>query len=336
MKLMLPYVDETVGSVLSRSARQLCLPVERLVRALTGRRVLEHPQLVANYPDLGAAFEMTPDEFLRRHTTLPYALAFVPTASRNHVWQRLVSDAHDGQSCGTALRSGLACQEYLRYCPACIEDDLVRFGETYWHRSHQLPAVTICVQHRRQLVASVVRVQSALPVVPPHELPLAVPDPSWLPASVGWGIARWSFDALHGRLDASASWSDWYLELAGRCGYLHPRRSVTSSLLTHDLQRFYGTTFLAGADCSCEPEHAWAWPGQLLHPRVRPVATPLKYILLAVFLETRPTPSCRLVDWRLRHKTTRAAVAPPRIATSVVIRQAGALVMGSSKPYTAS
>jgi hypothetical protein len=334
MKLMLPYVDETVGSVLSRSARQLCLPVERLVRALTGRRVLEHPQLVANYPDIGAAFEMTRDEFLRRHTTLPYALAFVPTASQ--VWQSLLSGARDRQACRTASRSALACQEYLRYCPACIEDDLIRYGETYWHRSHQLPAVTICVEHRRQLVASAVRVQSALPVVPPHELPQGVPDPSWLPTSVGWGIARWSFDALCGRLDASASWSAWYLELAARCGYMHPRRGVTSSLLTHDLQRFYGTAFLAGAGCSCEPEHAWAWPGQLLHPRVRSVATPLKYILLAVFLEACPTPSCRLVDWRLRHQTTRAAVAAARPASSVMNRQAGAPVMGSSKPYTAS
>ncbi len=35
----------------------------------------------------------------------------------------------------------------LRFCPLCIEYDIQTFGETYWHREHNLPAVSTCTIH---------------------------------------------------------------------------------------------------------------------------------------------------------------------------------------------
>jgi hypothetical protein len=35
----------------------------------------------------------------------------------------------------------------LRYCLYCAEEDKNEFGETYWHRLHQLPGVLVCPDH---------------------------------------------------------------------------------------------------------------------------------------------------------------------------------------------
>jgi len=44
--------------------------------------------------------------------------------------------------------------EYLRYCPECVADDILLYGETYWHRIHQLPGVVYCTKHKSLLVDS--------------------------------------------------------------------------------------------------------------------------------------------------------------------------------------
>lgn len=35
----------------------------------------------------------------------------------------------------------------LRYCHSCVEEDIGRYGFSYWHRVHQLPVVLICQRH---------------------------------------------------------------------------------------------------------------------------------------------------------------------------------------------
>lgn len=40
----------------------------------------------------------------------------------------------------------------MRICPACREEDLAQFGETYWHRTHQIPGSLICPAHQAFLL----------------------------------------------------------------------------------------------------------------------------------------------------------------------------------------
>jgi hypothetical protein len=49
-------------------------------------------------------------------------------------------------------RSGIAAsaikqQEYFRYCPECLKEQRREFGECYWQRIHQLPALGFCSSH---------------------------------------------------------------------------------------------------------------------------------------------------------------------------------------------
>ena len=46
--------------------------------------------------------------------------------------------------------------KYLRYCPLCAAEDVEVYGETYWHRQHQLSEMIYCMKHEIRLVDSVV------------------------------------------------------------------------------------------------------------------------------------------------------------------------------------
>jgi len=39
----------------------------------------------------------------------------------------------------------------LKYCVLCAKEDISQYGETYWHRSHNLPEVLACYKHNCQL-----------------------------------------------------------------------------------------------------------------------------------------------------------------------------------------
>lgn len=47
----------------------------------------------------------------------------------------------------------------LKYCPICAKKDREIYGETYWHRSHQLRGLTICPVHFCKLHTSNVRLK---------------------------------------------------------------------------------------------------------------------------------------------------------------------------------
>ena len=48
----------------------------------------------------------------------------------------------------------------LRYCPLCVEADRSSYGETYWHRTHQMVGVKICPTHHCQLIDSKLTISS--------------------------------------------------------------------------------------------------------------------------------------------------------------------------------
>ena len=44
--------------------------------------------------------------------------------------------------------------QYLRYCRECLRDDVLKYGEPYWHRLHQMPGVSVCSKHTVPLLES--------------------------------------------------------------------------------------------------------------------------------------------------------------------------------------
>ncbi|OQW68800.1 MAG: hypothetical protein BVN34_09050 [Proteobacteria bacterium ST_bin12] len=154
------YPDELLYSVLARYYLHVGLPpVANSHEILFGRR-----SVIASYDLIGSlnilaeripAERSLSAEVLLNMTLYPYCVAFEPGEVRTRVEQ----DLKEGKVLGSHLRLGLATFRigrvtHLRFCSACNKEMLVRYGELYWRRSHQLASVLICTDHEIALQQS--------------------------------------------------------------------------------------------------------------------------------------------------------------------------------------
>ena len=60
-----------------------------------------------------------------------------------------------------AFKSRRSWIKRLRYCPLCVAEDIFEYGETYWHRKHQLPGCYYCTKHLIRLFDSQITTKAA-------------------------------------------------------------------------------------------------------------------------------------------------------------------------------
>ena len=51
-------------------------------------------------------------------------------------------------------------KRYLRYCPRCADEDRIKYGETFWHREHQIQKIRVCPKHQCFLECSDIPISS--------------------------------------------------------------------------------------------------------------------------------------------------------------------------------
>lgn len=56
--------------------------------------------------------------------------------------------------------SNISRKEFFMHCEKCCKDDIEKYGETFWHRTHQLPGVFICYKHDIPLFSTNVSTKS--------------------------------------------------------------------------------------------------------------------------------------------------------------------------------
>jgi hypothetical protein len=103
---------------------------------------------------------LTINQLLEKHTLFPYYRTFL-TFQEVRRLQELM-EGKESQSIARVAKIPklkLYYPEYLKFCPQCLKNDVERYGEAYWHRSHQAPGIEVCLIHRVQLHDSVVPVK---------------------------------------------------------------------------------------------------------------------------------------------------------------------------------
>ena len=99
------------------------------------------------------------DKLVLEHTMYPQYARFIPLEQKKTALYRLGHDncvAHH-LFCVLLRSKG---EQYLLFCPLCVEDDRKAYSETYWHRKHQIRNMGICTKHRCRLVESSVPAKS--------------------------------------------------------------------------------------------------------------------------------------------------------------------------------
>lgn len=90
----------------------------------------------------------TYEKIFKNHTLMPYYSPF------NHSQTENLSN---NQTClGGLIRPSfqniIKAANHWRWCPLCTEEDLVKYGTTYWHVNHQIPTVQRCLKHKVSLI----------------------------------------------------------------------------------------------------------------------------------------------------------------------------------------
>lgn len=161
-----PYPDELLYSVCARYHYQTRYKFKRCTMLdLFGRDLNSIPIGFPSNIDylvsiLPTGHQYTADQIIDENTVLPFYSPFLPhdrlrrlrTSMRQRCPGTVVSIYAGLNRCGIHL-------DFLRFCPSCVEEDNKLFGESYWHRSHQVPGVEVCSRHCVFLEKSSIKVR---------------------------------------------------------------------------------------------------------------------------------------------------------------------------------
>ena len=236
-----PFPDELIGSVLIRTARHRGLGLKDFTPRLGYSKRSKIPLLLSQRLEaIAHATRATPLELLHHHTPFRYITAFMSPKETDRFAETII-DGSQG-NLASLVQSVTIGGRQARYCPDCRTEDLATFGDSYWHRKHNLPFIDYCHRHSTAL----------------HELPNSLGGfaVAGLPEDYS-GIAiecaesnaaPWleeqSIATLQTRFRRSVEdWYGIYRELAIQRGFPRATTGLCAKSLSNGLQEFFGADF---------------------------------------------------------------------------------------------
>ncbi len=294
-----PYPDELLYSVCARFHERVQYPNKKhTIRELFGDEaaiaVVDLPSNLRNLTlALPAGSPYTVEKLIYQHTLLPYFAPFLHPKQ----FRQVSADMEGSRGPAIHMRSGLMASvvqppEWLRFCPECAQEDKQQFGESYWHRLHQIPGVEVCPKHQVRLLDSQVRVQNP---ATRHEF-ITAGQGIKLPKSQSYTLK----DLHHNILLKIAQNAAWLLEehisplgltiLLKRYRELLAERNLATyngrvrvSKLLEEFKRFYPEDLLQRLQCKIDTESEHNWLLRLVRSP-KGSQHPLRHLLLIQFL----------------------------------------------------
>jgi hypothetical protein len=288
-----PYPDELVGSILIRGSIWTGLTFERLLRHVTGESATSHSMFTTTHAVIAKECALTPLELVQKHTLIPYAVSFLSVQQREQRLQEF-SQFNQRQDLGALAQKLVRNSRYLKFCPGCVKDDLHTYGESYWHRLHQLDGYLHCLLHDTALHATQVHIRTRRQLLP-HEagsisrrIEVEVRHGRLVRLSAGVSKALYWEHALPGDLQAD------YFEQSALCGYQISRRRIAGTVFSGDFRDYFGESLLNQLGCPVDTAQTTPWPARMLRKEPGQFI-PLRHVLLRQFFDGKPAPSVDLL-----------------------------------------
>tara|TARA_R110002072_G_scaffold238329_1_gene395676 strand:+ start:8850 stop:10748 length:1899 start_codon:yes stop_codon:yes gene_type:complete len=156
-----PYEDELLYSVIARYFEHMrTTSIKSSLKALFSS---ENVAAVVDFPShlnalsfsLRALNLPTPENWLSKHTLFPFWRPFLELTLRQKIRNAMLGEA--GNTVHTrigSVASWVKAPRFLKFCPACNIESHDKYGEYYWHRSHQFTLPGYCEKHGVELVSS--------------------------------------------------------------------------------------------------------------------------------------------------------------------------------------
>lgn len=160
-----PYPDELLYSVFARYhiwSQNIALKetMYDLFGHNTAIAVVDLPNnLQTVYEKLTPGSLNTPEYLIEHHTLFPLFRPFLDAERRDKVFKAMKYGGDVHTTIGV-MASGISAPDWLRFCPECVIADTEKYGEPYWHRTHQVSGVEVCHIHHKRLINSTVETTS--------------------------------------------------------------------------------------------------------------------------------------------------------------------------------
>jgi len=241
--------------------------------------------LPTNLPDLAIQTRTDAKTLLWGHTVFPYAVAFMPTAEVHRLEKKLlIGCTADQGSTASLVKSVTHGLPEFRYCPRCAREELLEKGESYWHRTHCLPGVRMCLKHGHPLHGTMRRpttLAQNLSMPLPHRQQGHAESPSCSLALLHQ-VARTSAAICDGPWTHHNKWLSDYRTRATSLKLTLPSGLVAGKRMAFELQEAFGAEYLSDAGCGYNAIER-AWPALMVRERCRVPFAPAKHILLSAF-----------------------------------------------------
>lgn len=149
------YPDELLYSACARYAERLNYPnkhtvKEELFGSLGISAIIDFPTKIERLLRSIYCHEYSVDDFINKHTLFLFYEPFL-TQDRTALIREEMKDSSTDNRLKMRLATNINQVKspiYLRFCPLCLVEDREKYGETYWHRMHQLAGILVCSRHR--------------------------------------------------------------------------------------------------------------------------------------------------------------------------------------------
>ena len=164
-----PYPDETWYSIVARYHRKSGNIKSTITKrdlfgepAHAGINPLAMDYTIISYIKIHGATLGTPEECFSKYTLAPYQMRYYSEKRKEEVLKRILSKDETEKTSVFTSHMHSRKQTKLRYCPLCMKEDIEKYGESYWHRAHQIWIVNKCHKHGCNLLDSTISLSRAV------------------------------------------------------------------------------------------------------------------------------------------------------------------------------
>lgn len=225
----------------------------------------------------------TTDELIKNHTLYPYYTSYVSEDKAKELY-RLMAEGTDRGKAHVLLgipASSIKLPANLKYCSKCYQDDVKKYGDPFWHRSHQIPGVLVCPTHMHWLIHSEVPYTTRDQKFGFHPLSKVQQaresKANKVIHDICYRIAKRSEILLYQSND--------YIDLKSliRSEYITNDGRIRFRRLLDDFIMYYSLDFLKTINCEIRRDYYETWLHKIIRGK-KLISHPLRYLLLSDFL----------------------------------------------------
>ncbi|WP_085919206.1 TnsD family Tn7-like transposition protein [Halomonas sp. CSM-2] len=158
----IPYSEELVYSTVARLGIRegIISPKELLDEIYGNRKVIATLDLPNQLQRVSRWLpsDYTVETIAYRHTLFPLYAPFIPEERRKRCLIWMAGESRGAVHLAMGVTASLVkVPVYVRYCPGCLREQVLTFGEYFWQREWQIAGVECCERHGELLSTAITR-----------------------------------------------------------------------------------------------------------------------------------------------------------------------------------